>query len=96
MIREKFYIDQTINFLEIFNLIISVTILLEVTVFEFYPIESLKVNAFVLWPIVSIFASLSVYSYINQKYFFYSFRINDYFFKTVEDICEQNDVINYL
>jgi hypothetical protein len=67
MIREKFYVNEVANYIEIFASIVSTTILLEISLFEIYPIESLKGNAFVLWPIVSIFASLSVFTYINQK-----------------------------
>jgi hypothetical protein len=67
MIREKFYVNEIANYMEIFASIVSTTILLEISLFELYPIESLKSNAFVLWPIVSIFASLSVFTYINQK-----------------------------
>ncbi len=67
MIREKFYVSESVNFMEIFASIVSATILLEISLFELYSIESLKGNAFLLWPIVSIFASLSVFNYINQK-----------------------------
>jgi hypothetical protein len=67
MIREKFYINEIANCMEIFASIVSTTILLEISLFEVYPIDSLKGNAFVLWLIVSIFASLSVFTYINQR-----------------------------
>ena len=69
MIREKYYIDETVNFMETFASIISATVLLETIAFELYSIESLKTNLYVLWAIVSTFACISVYTYLSQKYF---------------------------